>query len=60
LCPFATLFEETEILRIYDPKIRLILKGYDNKTPLVVYDDYSEVRSGFAWSLRMGRLYKVK
>ncbi len=60
LCPFATLFEETEILRIYNPKIRYILEGYDNKTPLVVYDDYSQIRSGFAWAIRMGRMFKVK
>lgn len=60
LCPQANLFEETEILRIYDPSIRLVLKGYDNKASLVTYDDYSEIRTGFAWSLRVGRLYKVK
>jgi peptide/nickel transport system substrate-binding protein len=60
LCPHANLFEEAEVLRIYDPRIRYILKGYDNKAKLVTYDNYSEIRSGFAWSIRVGRMYKVK
>ncbi len=60
LCPFATLYEETDILRIYDPTIRYILEGYDNVSKMVVYDDYSQLRGGPGWSMRMGRLYKVR
>jgi peptide/nickel transport system substrate-binding protein len=60
ICPFTTVYEDTDVMRIYDPKIRYILKGYDNFSPLVVYDDYTELRGGPGWSLRLGKLYKVK
>ena len=60
LCPYTTLFEEAEIMRLYDPKLRYIVEGYDNRTPMVTYDDYTQIRSGPTWSLRMGKLYKVK